>query len=507
MLARTLMVQGTASSVGKSILVTALCRLFRQEGLRVAPFKAQNMALNSFVTPDGKEIGRAQAVQAEACGVEPAVEMNPILLKPEGDARSQVVVLGRAIGSMTAADYHAHKPDLHSVVAESLARLRRSFDLVIIEGAGSPVEVNLKDRDIVNMHVARLADAPVLLVGDIDRGGVFAAFVGTMELLDRDERARVAAFVVNKFRGDVNLLAPGLVFISDRTGIPVLGVIPYIEDLRIAEEDSVGLDGRARRGRPPRDHVDIAVVRLPRISNYDDFQPLEHEPGVTVRFIDGLRDALEPDLVILPGSKSTASDLAWLRARGLADAIVQRAGGGGPVLGICGGCQMLGHRIRDPHGVESGERVVPSLGLLPIETRFEREKITAQLRARVLCPSWLGDGVVGELSGYEIHMGVVERVAHAGAPFEIVRRNGRDVHVPDGAVDESGTVVGTMIHGVFGNETVRASLLRFLRRRKGAAGLPSPTNGTGASYDTLAGIVRRHVDWGLLQRLAGMARS
>ena len=507
MLARTLMVQGTASSVGKSVLATALCRLFHQEGLRVAPFKAQNMALNSFVTPDGGEIGRAQAVQAEAAGVDPSVEMNPILLKPEGDARSQVVVLGKPIGSMTAADYHAHKPRLHAVVAESLTHLRRSFDLVIIEGAGSPVEVNLKDRDIVNMHVARLADAPVLLVGDIDRGGVFAAFVGTIELLEPDERARLAAFVVNKFRGDVGLLAPGLDFIRERTGIPVLGVVPYIDHLRIAEEDSVALESRPRRGRPPRDHLDVAIVRLPRISNFDDFQPLEHEPGVTVRFIEDLMDPLEPDLLVLPGSKSTASDLAWLRARGLADVVVQRAGRGGPVLGICGGCQMLGHRIRDPHGIESGERVVPSLGLLPIETRFERQKVTAQVRARVSCDSWLGDALVGELSGYEIHMGVIERSRGAAAPFEIVRRNGQEVRVPDGALDESGTVVGTMIHGIFGNEGVRASLLRFLRRRKGVLEPLSPARNGGPDYDTLAAIVRRHVDWIFLQRLAGVAPS
>jgi adenosylcobyric acid synthase len=501
------MVQGTASSVGKSILATALCRLFHQEGLRVAPFKAQNMALNSFVTPDGGEIGRAQAVQAEAAGVEPAVEMNPILLKPEGDARSQVVVLGKAIGSMTAADYHAHKPQLHAVVAESLTRLRRSFDLVIIEGAGSPAEVNLKDRDLVNMHVARLADAPVLLVGDIDRGGIFAAFVGTIELLEPDERARVAAFVVNKFRGDVGLLAPGLEFIRGRTGIPVLGVVPYIDHLRIAEEDSVALESRSRRRPPSRDHLDITVIRLPRISNFDDFQPLEHEAGVTVRFIEDLVDPLEADLLVLPGSKSTAADLAWLRARGLADIVVQRASRGGPVLGICGGCQMLGHRIRDPHAVESEERLVPSLGRLPIETRFERQKITAQVRARVSCPSWLSDDLVGELSGYEIHMGVIERSRDAAAPFEIVRRNGQQVRVPDGAVDESGTVVGTMIHGIFGNEGVRASLLRFLRRRRGMLEPSSLARSGGDDYDTLAAVVRRHVDWDLLQRLPGVARS
>jgi adenosylcobyric acid synthase len=505
LLARTLMVQGTASSVGKSLLVTALCRLFHGDGVRVAPFKAQNMALNSFVTPDGGEIGRAQAVQAEAAGIEPAVEMNPILLKPEGDARSQVVVLGQAIGSMTAAEYHAYKPRLRTVIADSLARVRENYDLVVIEGAGSPVEINLKDRDLVNMHVARLADAPVLLVGDIDRGGVFASFLGTLELLDPDERARITAFVVNKFRGDLSLLEPGLKFLTERTGVPVLGVLPYLADLWIAEEDSVALDDRVRCHGTHPDQLALAVVRLPRISNYDDFQPLEQEPGLELRFVDRPEGLPTADLVILPGTKSTAADLAWLRQRGLATVIQERVRKGDPVLGICGGCQMLGESIEDPHRLESSEPVVPGLELLPLRTRFERRKVTARVQARALRPSMLTDDRIGDITGYEIHMGIVEQTDPMAAAIEIVKRNGLETRVLDGAVNERGTLVGTMIHGILANDPIRASLLRFLRRRRGLAHpLRSAESTKGAGYDRLAQAVRQHMDCQLLYRAAGL---
>ena len=364
MLARALMVQGTASSVGKSVLVAALCRIFRQQGIRVAPFKAQNMSLNSFVTPDGKEIGRAQAVQAEAAGIAPAVEMNPILLKPEGSGRSQIVMLGKPAGSFKFGDGEDRLFELREVVAQCLERLRQSYELVVIEGAGSPVEINLKARDIVNMHVAKLADAPVILVGDIDRGGVFAQFVGTMELLEPDERARVAALAINKFRGDIALLQSGLDFIVQRVNTPMLGVIPFIERLRIADEDAVALEQTLHQSRASAMRLEIAVVRLPRISNFDDFQPLEHEPEVVVRYVETPRQLSDADLVILPGSKSTVADLAWLRASGIDRAVVERAHRGEPILGVCGGYQMLGQSIEDPHGVESPERSTPGLGLL-----------------------------------------------------------------------------------------------------------------------------------------------
>jgi adenosylcobyric acid synthase len=512
MTAPTIMVQGTASSVGKSLLVTALCRYFRNAGVRVAPFKSQNMALNAAVTPDGLEIGRAQSAQADAAGLAPHVDMNPILIKPEGDARSQIVVMGASVGSMTALEYHAHKPALQGVIADSLARLRRAYDLVVIEGAGSPAEINLKDRDIVNMHVARVADAPVLLAGDIDRGGVFAAFVGTLALLEPDERDRIAAFVVNKFRGDRALLAPGLDDLHRRTGKPVIGVLPFLPRLRLADEDSIALDDRTGRPPPRRGELDVVVVRLPRISNHDDALPLEHEPGVVVRFSDNTADVRRADLVILPGSKSTASDLAWLRATGFADALVARAAAGDPVLGICGGCQMLGEVIEDPHGVESPEPRLPGLGLLALRTRFARTKITAQVRARRRAPSFLTAGVAAgaELGGYEIHMGVVEAVAGAPGPLEIVARNGEPVAVSDGAIGAGGAVVGTMIHGLFEDDALRAGLLATLRHRRGVTTPAPPTEGATAArereYDRLAAAIAQHLDLDLLWRLVRLPR-
>lgn len=506
MLAPTLMVQGTASSVGKSLLVTALCRLFYRKGLRVAPFKSQNMALNSAVTPDGLEIGRAQAVQAEAAGALCAVEMNPILLKPEGDGRSQVVVMGRPIGSMTAVEYHAYKPELRRVIADSLLRLREVYELVVIEGAGSPAEINLKDRDIVNMHVAKAANAPVLLVGDIDRGGVFASFVGTMELLEPEERALISAFVVNKFRGDIELLKPGLDFLTKRTGKPMLGVIPYVRKLRVADEDSVSLDDRETRSRATRDQLDIAVIRLPRISNFDDVQPLEHETGVVVRFVERPEDVEGTDLVILPGSKNTATDLAWLRTTGIAEVVERRSRQGQPVLGLCGGCQMLGELIEDPDQVESSEKRVSGLGLLPLRTRFERNKVTAQIQARVFHPSFLTDdeALSEDLSAYEIHMGNVEQTRPCASPFEINRRNGKGQRTLDGAVDRTGMVVGTMLHGILENDSLRGRLLGFLRKRKGLPHPldPRPIPTKQAEYDRLEAAVREHIDCDLLWRIA-----
>jgi adenosylcobyric acid synthase len=500
-LAPALMVQGTASSVGKSLLVTALCRLFTQDGLRVLPFKAQNMALNSFVTPTGGEIGRAQAVQAEAAGVPPEVDMNPVLIKPEGDSRSQVVVLGEALGSMSAAEYHRRKPELRALIAGCLERLRRRADLVVIEGAGSPAEVNLKAHDIVNMSVARAAGARVLLVGDIDRGGVFASFVGTMALLDPDERALVGGYLINKFRGDPALLAPGLDFLRAHTGVPVLGVLPYLPGLEIADEDSLGLDDR--RGRRATLDLEVAVVRLPRISNYDDVAPLEHEPDVVVRFVDRARDLERADLVILPGSKTTVADLEWLRARGLAEAIVERAARGGLVLGICGGCQMLGAEILDPEGVEAPAGAA-GLGLLPVRTRFALPKVTAQVQARAATDSFLA--AAGEVvAGYEIHAGRLE-VAGAAA-FTVLARNGSAVQELDGAVSAGGAVVGTLIHGLFEHDGLRAGLLERLRARRGLPPWgPRRPRSHAAQYDRLAGWLRENLDLEGVRGLVKMRR-
>ncbi len=428
MSARRIMIQGTASSVGKSLVVTALCRIWARRGLRVAPFKAQNMSLNAGVTPDGGEIGRAQLAQAEAARVRPHVDMNPILLKPESRTGSQLVVLGRAVGSMHFSAYRRQHGELREIVGAAFDRLAAAHDVVVLEGAGSPAEVNLRDGELVNMWMAARAEAPVLLVTDIERGGALAAIVGTLELLSPDERARVRGLVVNKFRGDPALFADGVAFLEARTGVPVVGVVPHLGDTGVASEDSLEL-GRAH---PPSPRS-VAVVRLPHLSNFDEFESV---PGV--RFVDDAAAIAGADVVILPGSKCTVDDLAWLRARGLADAIVARAAAGGEVHGVCGGFQMLGERILDPDGVESRSPDVAGLGLLPVTTRFLRDKVTERVRVR------LPDG--RERDGYEIHCGRVER--HGGRPLHaVVRRGERAVDEPEGCV--AGCVSGTLVHGLF----------------------------------------------------------
>jgi len=502
--AKTLMVQGTASSVGKSVLVAALCRILKQDGLRVAPFKSQNMALNSFVTAEGGEMGRAQVVQAMAAGVEPSVDMNPILLKPEADARSQVIVRGKVYGTLPARDYYQERLRLLSIIEESLERLRASYDVVLIEGAGSPAEVNLKQNEIVNMRIARMAQAPVLLAGDIDRGGVFAALVGTLELLEPEERAFVRGFVINKFRGDVSLLKPGLDFLEARTGVPVVGVVPYFTDIHVSEEDSVSLE----RGRPVQDGVkliDIAVIQFPRISNFDDFDPLSQEEGVGVRYVRDAAALGEPDLVILPGTKSTISDLGFLRHSGLAEAVVRLSRKGMPVIGVCGGYQMLGQAIYDPQGVESSEPFVAALGLLPVSTTFEREKATHQVTARVAASTGMLAGAAGkEVRGYEIHMGSTSGQGEA-APFVVLERSGERACLPDGCIDASGHILGTYIHGLFSNTSLRLSLLGYLAEKKG---ISLPRLGAIATQEEhlnrLAALVRGHVDMGLIYRITGL---
>ena len=504
-IAKTLMIQGTASSVGKSLFVAALCRIFHVDGLRVAPFKSQNMALNSYVTPDGLEIGRAQAVQAEAAGIEPSVEMNPILLKPEPGMRSQVVVLGKPIGSMHWSEYCAMMPSLQATIRDCLEKLRANYDLVIIEGAGSPAEINLRHSDIVNMHVAKAADAPVIIVGDIDKGGVFAQMVGTMELLSAEDRARVAGFLINKFRGEVELLKPGLDFLRERFGVPVLGVVPWIERLRIADEDSVGLQSRIARPLSASE-IYLAVIKLPAISNYDDFLALEHEAGVHVRFVDRAEDLAGADLVIIPGTKSTVTDLIWMRREGFASEILARAQRGDRVLGICGGCQMLGETIEDPYRVESGEARMDGLGLLPLRTRFAKEKITARVLARPQTAWFLEGKSAGEIGGYEIHMGIAERTDASQSAFTIISRGGVRTDHPDGAISSDGNVVGTMIHGLFENASLRTALLNHLCARKGIARLDGSPQVADreAEYDRLARAVRDSIDMPALRRIIGI---
>ena len=502
------MVQGTASHVGKSVLVTALCRIFRQDGYRVAPFKAQNMSNNSFVTPDGGELGRAQAVQAEACGVEPTVEMNPILLKPEADHSSQVVLLGRPAGRASAEYFATAKPMLWQAVAQSLDTLRTQYDVVVVEGAGSPAEINLKQNEIVNMRVALHSGAPVLLVGDIDRGGVFASLVGTMEILDPQERDAVSAFIINKFRGDVSLLEPGLVWLEERTAKPVLGVVPYYKDIEIAEEDSVSLEERQQLKSQTGYALDIAVLGLPHISNFDDFDPLKREPGVRLRYVEN-RDSLgEPDLIILPGTKTTVADLWWLRERGFAESIRQQAAAGTPVIGICGGFQMMGRRILDPHGVESPDPEAEGLGLLPVDTVFEPVKETHRVRGVVSAtPGLLARAANAAIEGYEIHMGSSTPVGSVAQPFRISRASGQSAS-DDGAIAANGRALGTYVHGLFNSYSLRRALLEQLAEWKGVE-LPPPSDTGGqlsrdSEYDKLAQTVRDSLDMEHLYRITGL---
>ncbi|NJN68052.1 MAG: cobyric acid synthase [Chloroflexaceae bacterium] len=498
------MVQGTMSSVGKSLLVAALCRICKQDGWRVAPFKAQNMALNSFATHDGREVGRAQAMQAAAAGVEVTVEMNPVLLKPEADSQSQVVVLGRPWERLRARDYYQRKAELWAVVTAALDTLRAAYDLVIIEGAGSAAELNLRQGDMVNMAVAHYAAAPVLLAGDIDRGGIFAQLLGTLLLLEEPERRLVRGLVVNKFRGDASLFQTGVTILEERSSVPVLGVVPFIRDLRIADEDSVALDEKPPAPGVP-DSLTIAVIRLPHISNFDDFDPLRAEPGITVRFVEQPADLYPADLLILPGTKTTVADLRWLHERGLAAELVARVRAGTPVLGICGGYQMLGSHIFDPHGSESDTPEIAGLGLLPTVTHFSHEKQTIRVEGRVVAERGIFAGVCGqECSGYEIHMG--RTVLKDGSlPLLSIRQRGPHLASDtDGAVDEPGRVAGTYLHGLFENDALRHALLRNLAARKGTGATPALALAhfdRESQYDRLARVVREHLDLERLYRI------
>lgn len=506
-MARTIMLQGTSSHVGKSIIATALCRILRQDGYRVAPFKAQNMALNSYVTAAGGEMGRAQVAQAEAAGVAPDVRMNPVLLKPTGNACSQVVVLGRPVGNMSAGAYHqGFGRQLWDVVRDSFQALARQYDVVVIEGAGSPAEVNLQAQDIVNMRVAHLADAPVLLVADIDRGGALAAVVGTLALLPPTDRAMVKGLIINKFRGDLALLQPALDFLTKRTGLPVLGVIPYLSDLGIDDEDSVSLEEKSRSAvDADAGQVTVAVLELPKIANFTDFDALAREPDAVVRYVRDGEPIGRPDLVVLPGSKNTSEDLLYLRRHGYDREIAALVDQGVPVVGICGGFQMLGRELRDPEHTESVHDVTPGLGLFDATTTFVADKVTHQVKAQAWGHGFLGLNFSdGNLAGYEIHMG--RTVFHTPLPraFHISRRSGQTVDVWDGAVRDDGLVMGTYIHGIFDNDRYRRAVLDALRRRKGlpaAASRLAYAQEKQASYDRLAAAVRRSLDMARLRAL------
>lgn len=492
------MIQGTASSVGKSIIVAALCRVFRQDGYRVAPFKAQNMALNSFVTREGGEIGRAQVVQAEAAGIEPTVDMNPVLLKPASGTGCQIIVMGKVFKTVSTENYYTLGPSLIKTAGEALNRLRNEYDIVVIEGAGNPAEINLKERDIVNMRIAKKADAPVILVGDIDKGGVFASLVGTLELLDEDERRYVKGFIINKFRGDLELLKDGLDILEKRTGKPVLGVLPYFRDIRIAQEDSVYLDERPDSAGSG--DLDIAVIRLPHVSNYDDFDPFEK--NCRVRYITQRFEMGNPHLIILPGTKSTVSDLEYLRHSGLANSILQKAREGVPIVGICGGYQMLGQKILDPLGVESSKKEIDGIGLLDTVTEFIPEKSTRQVKARVILGHGLLSGAKGlELTGYEIHMGQTDSQRNTSA-FQIIATPQGTTDYGDGMLNETGNVLGTYMHGLFQNREFCRVFLNALRRCWGLSEDDNDmTTEKADEYDKLAKLVRKNLDISSIYRI------
>ncbi len=502
--ARLLMVQGTASSVGKSVIVTALCRIFAQDGVRVAPFKAQNMSLNAAVTPDGCEIGRAQAAQAEAAGLAPTADMNPILLKPEGGRRCQVVVQGRMWRDAPPLGSPDYARVLWPYVVESLERLRSDFELVVIEGAGSPAEVNLRDTDLANMRVAREFSAPVILVGDIDRGGVLAHLVGTLQLLLPEERALVRGLLINRFRGDLGLLAPGLEFLEQYTGKPVLGVVPFLDHLRVAPEDSVELE---RRPRPRQAAgVDVAVIRLPRISNFDEFDALEAEPDVRLRFVAARDELGDPDLIILPGSKATCPDLRFLHETGLAEAIRRLVAEGACLAGICGGFQMLGTRVCDPERVESELPAEEGLGFFPMVTVMSPEKVTRRVEGRVHTARGLLAHAGGlAFHGYEIHVGRTDLAEGVDRPLLIAAGDGERA---EGALDPSGRVFGCYVHGLFENDAFRHAVLRAVRelRRPTARDAAFAPFSRESEYDRLADAVRASVDLERIRQIAGVGR-
>ena len=482
-MAKNIMIQGTMSNAGKSLLCAGLCRILKQEGYRVAPFKSQNMALNSFITKDGGEMGRAQVVQAEAAGIEPDVRMNPILLKPTTDVGSQVIVAGQVQGNMRAMEYYRRKRDYIPAILEAYNSLASEYDIIVIEGAGSPAEINLKQEDIVNMGLAKLVDAPVLLVGDIDRGGVFAQLYGTVALLEKDERARIKGTIVNKFRGDRAILEPGIRILEELCGVPVAGVIPYTH-VDIDDEDS--LTERFSQ-TTERKLLDIVVIRLPRISNFTDFAPFERYGNVSLRYVERVADLHGPDMILIPGTKSTIADLKWLRQSGMEAAVLKAASAGTPVFGICGGYQMLGRSVCDPDQVEAAETTrIQGLGLLDMDTVFRGEKVQTQVSGTFAGVTGLLSGLNGmEYTGYEIHMG---RSQEKLLPLQ-----------------GTGNVYGSYIHGIFDAPGVSDEILRAICAKKGldyaALGTFDLREYKERQYDMLADAVRSGLDMELVHRI------
>ena len=490
-MAKAIMVQGTMSNAGKSLLAAGLCRIFRQDGYRVAPFKSQNMALNSFITKEGLEMGRAQVMQAEAAGIAPSVLMNPILLKPTNDTGSQVIVNGEVLGNMSARDYFKYKKKLVPDIMKAYNALAAENDIIVIEGAGSPAEINLKSDDIVNMGIAKMAGAPVLLVGDIDRGGVFAQLIGTVMLLEEDEKKMVKGLIINKFRGDKTILDPGVEMLEERSGIPVVGVAPYL-NIQVEDEDSLTERFETKR---TVDLIDIAVIRVPRISNFTDFNPLESIPGVSLRYVKNTQELGNPDMILLPGTKNTMEDLLWMRENGLEALILKEAAKGKLIFGICGGYQMLGETLSDPHGVEAGG-TIKGMGLLPMDTVFAEKKTRTRVEGQfgeitgVFAP--LKDT---RLEGYEIHMGETVLKGNAKSVTRIQDSVSGEQKADGGYLEN---VCGTYVHGVFDKEAVAEAIVKIIGEKKGI----DVSDMTGmdfqafkeTQYDILAEELRKHLD-------------
>jgi adenosylcobyric acid synthase len=501
MSARTLMIQGTGSGVGKSIITAALCRAFYREGHKVAPFKAQNMSLNSYVTEDGGEIGRAQVYQAEACGIAPHVAMNPILLKPNADNNSQVIVMGKVMGQRNAKDYYANRPNYVKEVKQAFDTLKNEYELIIMEGAGSPAEINLRQYDMVNMAMAEMADAPVLIVGDIDRGGVFAWMKGTLDLLSQTEQERVRGFLINQFRGDLDLLKPGITQFEEMTGKPVLGVIPFDAELFVDEEDAIPHHSSpfVNSGQSV---IDVAIVQLPHIANFTDFSPLVSDPGVAVRYVRSPVQAGRPDLLILPGTKNTLGDMQFIQAMGWNQYIQSFHEEGGLILGICGGFQMLGTQLSDPNHIESLIEEIEGLGFIQATTIMEPEKITRRRIRSTLSSSIFDQGL--EVDGYEIHSGRTHYQKEYPLLFQ--PSNG-DCSYSLGLCNEEGTIIGTYLHGFLDSDPIREGFLKHIRKRKG---LPQPETifnyqeFRSRQLDRLTDLVTQSIDMNEVKRIIGL---
>ncbi|HAU5238794.1 TPA: cobyric acid synthase [Clostridioides difficile] len=493
---KKIMLQGTASNVGKSVLVAGLCRIFKQDGYTVAPFKSQNMALNSFITKEGLEMGRAQVSQAEAAKIEPIADMNPVLLKPSGNNKSQVIVRGKVVGEMPSSKYHDYKLELVDVLKETFNSLNSRYDIVVMEGAGSNAEINLKDRDISNMGMAEIADAPVIIVGDIDRGGVFASLAGTMLLLNEDEKRRVKGVIINKFRGKKELLQDGVKMLEDIIKVPVIGVVPYT-DIKIEDEDSVTTRFKKKMNKSD---IHIEIIRTPHMSNFTDFNIFETQEDVSIRYVDYGESLGNPDILIIPGTKSTIDDLAYIRKSGLESQIKNLHSQGKLIFGICGGYQMLGKKLKDPYHVESEIEEVDGIGLLDTETTFEKEKTTTQVEATIVeCISEYMNNLKGKkIKGYEIHMGITKRGNDVRSLDLITKKLDKEVNYTEGSVNKEGNVIGTYLHGIFDEISFTRAILNNIRKKKGLGELESKVNSFNEfkdkEYDKLADFLREHLD-------------